>query len=45
MDRAHESNETREFAKELGFNPVVPPKRNRKNRGTATKIVQGTQRY
>ncbi|WP_086045903.1 hypothetical protein [Treponema endosymbiont of Eucomonympha sp.] len=30
MDRAYESNETREFAKALGFNPVVPPKRNYK---------------
>ncbi|WP_368853476.1 transposase, partial [Treponema endosymbiont of Eucomonympha sp.] len=30
MDRAYEDNKTREFAKELGFALVVPPKRSRK---------------
>ncbi len=29
MDRAYEGNETRQFAVDLGFNPMVPPKRNR----------------
>jgi len=29
MDRAYEGNETRALAKELGYIPVVPPKRNR----------------
>jgi len=28
MDRAHEGDETRELALELGFIPVVPPKEN-----------------
>ena len=31
MDRAYEGNETRALALELGYMPVVPPKRNRKN--------------
>jgi hypothetical protein len=30
MDRAYEDNKTQEFAKELDFAPVVPPKCNRK---------------
>ena len=29
MDRAYEGDETRRLAVELGFDPVVPPKRNR----------------
>jgi hypothetical protein len=29
MDKAHEDNRTRLIAGELGFNPVVPPKRSR----------------
>ena len=29
MDRAYEGNETRRAAVEMGYNPVVPPKRNR----------------
>lgn len=29
MDRAYEGEETRQLALELGFIPVVPPKRNR----------------
>ena len=29
MDRACEGDETRRLAVELGYNPVVPPKRNR----------------
>ena len=29
MDRAYEGDETRRLAVELGYNPVVPPKRNR----------------
>ena len=29
MDRAYEGDETRRLAVELGFAPVVPPKRNR----------------
>ncbi len=29
MDRAHEGDKTREQAVELGYEPVVPPKRNR----------------
>ena len=29
MDRACEGNETRRVAAEMGYNPVVPPKRNR----------------
>ena len=31
MDRAYEGDETRALAVELGYTPVVPPKRNRKN--------------
>ena len=31
MDRAYEGDETRALALELGYIPVVPPKRNRKN--------------
>ena len=31
MDRAYEGDETRNLAVELGYIPVVPPKRNRKN--------------
>jgi len=31
MDRAYESDETRELASQQGFIPVVPPKRNRKS--------------
>ena len=31
MDRAYEGDETRALALELGYMPVVPPKRNRKN--------------
>ena len=30
MDRAHEGNQTRQLALELGYTPVVPPKSNRK---------------
>lgn len=30
MDRAYEGDETRALAMELGYIPVVPPKRNRK---------------
>ena len=30
MDRAYEDDKTRQAAKEAGFIPVVPPKRNRK---------------
>lgn len=29
MDRAYEGNETRQLTLELGFVPVVPPKKNR----------------
>jgi transposase len=29
MDRAYEGNETRQLAVDLGYSPVVPPKRNR----------------
>ena len=29
MDRAYEGDETRQWALELGFEPVVPPKSNR----------------
>ncbi len=29
MDRAYEGDETRQLALDLGFTPVVPPKRNR----------------
>ena len=29
MDRAHEGDETRQLALDLGYFPVVPPKRNR----------------
>ena len=31
MDRAYEGEETRTLAAKLGYIPVVPPKRNRKN--------------
>jgi len=31
MDRAYEGDVTRTLAFELGYNPVVPPKKNRKN--------------
>ncbi|WP_368672151.1 transposase, partial [Treponema endosymbiont of Eucomonympha sp.] len=30
MDRAYEDSKTRAFAEKRGFNPVAPPKRNRK---------------
>ncbi|MDD5699270.1 MAG: transposase [Victivallaceae bacterium] len=30
MDRAYEGDETRSLAIDLGWNPVVPPKQNRK---------------
>ncbi len=30
MDRAYEGDETRNLVRELGFAPVVPPKRNRR---------------
>lgn len=29
MDRAYEGDETRQLAFDLGYSPVVPPKRNR----------------
>ena len=29
MDRAYEGDETRQLALDLGFRPVVPPKKNR----------------
>jgi transposase len=29
MDRAYEGDETRQLVLELGFSPVVPPKKNR----------------
>ena len=31
MDRAYEGDETRDLAMDLGYIPVVPPKRNRQN--------------
>lgn len=31
MDRAYEGDKTRVLAVELGYTPVVPPKRNRKD--------------
>ena len=31
MDRAYEGDETRVLAVSLGYNPVVPPKRNRRS--------------
>ena len=31
MDRAYEGDETRQLALDLGFDPVVPPKSNRRN--------------
>ena len=31
MDRAYEGHQTRALVSSLGFRPVVPPKRNRKN--------------
>jgi len=31
MDRAYEGDETRQLVLELGFSPVVPPKKNRLN--------------
>ena len=31
MDWAYEGDETRSLAMELGYTPIVPPKRNRKN--------------
>lgn len=30
MDRAYEDDQTRELARELGYEPVVPPKSNRR---------------
>lgn len=30
-DRAYEGDETRQLAKKLGYTPVIPPKRNRRN--------------
>ena len=31
MDKAYEGNKTRELAVKYGYQPIVPPKRNRKN--------------
>jgi len=31
MDRAYEGDETRQLALDLGFGPVVPPKKTRRN--------------
>ena len=39
MDRAYEGDETRTFAFELGYMPVVPPKNNRKNPWVYDKIL------
>ncbi len=37
MDRAYEGDETRTLAIDLGYDPVVPPKRNRKVSWTYNK--------
>lgn len=37
MDRAYEGDETRSLAISLGYNPVVPPKSNRKEPWTYDK--------
>ncbi len=42
MDRAHEGNETRQLALDLGFVPVVPPKENRSRPGKYDREVYRT---
>ena len=37
MDKAYEDDETWFIATSLGFSPVVPPKSNRKTRGSTIK--------
>lgn len=39
MDRAYEGDETRTLAFELGYNPVVPPKSNRKTPWIYDKVL------
>jgi transposase len=39
MDLAYEGGETRTLAFELGYNPVVPPKSNRKNPRPYSKVL------
>lgn len=39
MDRAYEGDETRDLAIKLGYNPVVPPKRNRTNPWQYDKVL------
>ncbi len=39
MDRAYEGDETRTLAFELGYNPVVPPKSNRKDPWAYSKML------
>ena len=36
MDRAYVGDKMRAVAKKLGYNPVVPPKKNRINHGSMT---------
>ncbi len=38
MDGAYEDNETRQLALDFGFIPVVPPKSNRLNPGSTTRL-------
>jgi transposase len=37
MDKAYEGDETRKLARDLGYNPVVPPKSNRREPWTYDK--------
>ena len=39
MDRAYEGNETRQLALDLGFTPVVPPLRTRRNPWTYDRQI------
>jgi hypothetical protein len=44
MDRAYEGDETRQWALDLGYVPVVPPKSNRLDLSISTEIFPGSQR-
>ena len=39
MDRAYEGDNMRAVAKELGYNPVVPPKKNRSDPWEYDKVL------
>ena len=43
MDRAYEGDETRQLVLELGLEPVVPPKSNRKKPWSLNEVVYKTR--